>query len=194
MLHTIDRLYPIIALAVFAAATFWLERSTRSDGPRPPAAVREQPDFIGQDIRLTQFADDGFLRYTLVADTVRHYPVGDIATFEYPRLRYETEDGLLRAFADRGESRQGGEVLHLKGNAEIYRDGIAGNPDLSVLSDNLTLWPDDQRAATDDPVVLTQGNTVAHGNAMRADNVFGTIELIGDARVTMPPRSTGASQ
>lgn len=194
MLASIDRLYPILALAALAGATVWLERATRSDEPRPVAEVREHPDFIGQNIRVSNFGDDGRLRYTLVAGTVRHYPLGDVTEFEFPRLRYETEEGLLRAFADRGESHKGGEVLYLQGNAEIYRDGIAGNPDISVLSDNLTLWPDDQRAATDDPVILTQGRTVAHGNAMRADNLFGTFELIGDARVTMPPRSSGATQ
>jgi lipopolysaccharide export system protein LptC len=191
---SIDRLYPVIALASLAAATVWLERVTRSDDPRPAAEVREHPDFIGKNIHVSHFGDDGQLRYTLVAVTVRHYPLGDVTEFEFPRLRYETEEGLLRAFADRGESHQGGEVLHLQGNAEIYRDGISGNPDISVLSDRLTLWPDDQRAATDDPVVLTQGRTVATGNAMRADNIFGTFELIGDARVTMPPRSSGATQ
>lgn len=194
MLAPIDRLYPLIALAALAAATVWLERTTRSDDPRPAAQVRTHPDFIGTNIRVSSFGEDGELRYTLVAATVRHYPLDDVTEFGAPRLRYETEEGLLRASADQGESRQGGQVLHLRGSAEIYRDGVAGNPDISLRSDSLTLWPDDHKASTDDPVVLTQGRTVAHGNAMRADNIFGMFELIGDARVSLPPRSSGATQ
>lgn len=193
MLATIDRLYPILALAALAAATVWLERATRSPDPRPIAAVREHPDFIGEDVHLSRFDDAGQLHYTLVASRVWHYPLGDITEFEHPRLRYETDDGLVRAFADHGESHEGGEVIYLRGNAEIYRDAHGDRPDTTLLSDSLTLWPDEQRAASDDPVVLTQGRTVSFGNAMRADNLFGTLELIGNARVIIPPRRTGAT-
>lgn len=182
----LDRLYPIIALAALAGATLWLERVTRSDEPRSHAEARQFPDFIGEQVRMTRFDVTGQRRYELIADKVTHYPVGDVTEFEQPHLRYETADGQLRITAAWGETREGGETLDLVGDVEVFRDGIDGNVDMSLTSDTLTVWPDDERAATDDPVVLTHGATVATGNGMRADNLFGALQLIGNARVVMP--------
>lgn len=191
---SLDRLYPIIALALLAAATLWLERATRSDEPRPRAEVREDPDFIGHNIRITQFGDDGGLRYILVADQIRHYPLGDQTVFDEPRLHYHTEDGLIRVLARRGETQSDGDTVFLSGNARVLRDSTADSPALSVTSETLTLWPDEHRAATDDFVTLTQGRSIATADGMRADNLFGTLELIGNARVTLPPRTHGEEQ
>lgn len=182
----LDRLYPIIALATLAGATLWLERVTRSDEPRASAEVRQFPDFIGETIRMTRFDAQGQRQYELLADKVIHYPAGDVTELEQPRLQYETPDGEIRVTAHWGESSDGGEVLFLVGEVEVFRDGVEGGADMTLTSDTLRLWPDDQRAETDDPVVLTQGDKVATGNAMRADNLFGTLQLIGDAKVTMP--------
>ncbi|HRP96676.1 MAG TPA: LPS export ABC transporter periplasmic protein LptC [Rhodocyclaceae bacterium] len=182
----LDRVYPIVALAALAAATLWLEQATRSDEPPAAAQSRKFPDFIGEQIRMIRFDAQGERKYELVADKITHYPRGDIAELDAPRLRYMTADGELRIDADWAESRDGGNVLWLVGNVEVFREGLAGNPDLTLSSNTLTLWPDDQRAATDEPVVLTRGDSIARGNAMRADNLFGTLELIGQASVLMP--------
>lgn len=188
----LDRLYPIIALAALAAATMWLEQATRGDEPRPTAAARQLPDFIGERIRLVRYDLSGAPQYELLADKITHFPLGDVSELDSPRLRYDTPDGELRIRADWAESRNGGEVLELVGNVEVFREGVAGNPDLTLSSNTLTLWPDEQRAETNDPVVLTRGDSVARGNAMKADNLFGTLQLIGDASVLMPrsPRTT----
>lgn len=188
----LDRLYPVIALAALAAATMWLEQATRSDEPRPAAASRQLPDFIGEQIRLVRYDVSGEPQYELVADKITHFPLGDVAELDFPHLRYDTPDGELRIRADWAESRSGGEVLELVGNVEVFREGLGGNPDLTLSSKTLTVWPDDQRAETSDPVVLTRGDSVARGNAMKADNLFGTLQLIGDASMLMPrsPRPT----
>ncbi len=190
----LDHLYPVLALALLAAATLWLERTSRTEVPRPTAEARQHPDFIGHQIRSTQFGDDGSLRYIMVADQIRHYPIGDISVFDQLRLHYRSADGLLRLLADRGETREGGDVVELTGNARIFRDGIAGAADVSIVSETLTLWPDTQRAATDNFVTLTQGRSIATADGLRSDNLLGTLELIGNARVSLPPRQPGDTE
>ncbi len=189
---SIDRLYPVIALAVLAGATLWLERVTQSDAPRSATEVRQDPDFIGESIRLTTFDQDGRQHYELIADKVVHYPASDLTEFEMPRLRYDTPEGEVRISAIRGESRAAGEEIYLAGDVQVIRDGLAGDPDLTLASRTLTIWPDDERAETTDPVVLTRGDSIARGNGMKADNLFGKLELIGDASVVLPPSSRTA--
>ena len=57
---------------------------------------------------------------------------------------------------------------------------------MTFASETLTVWPEDERAETRDPVVLTQGVSTAHANGLKSDNLFGTLDLLGSVRVHMP--------
>ena len=60
------RLYPVMALAVLAGASAWLERITRVDDA-VLATGQSGPDFIAHDTRVVGFGADGRQRYELVA-------------------------------------------------------------------------------------------------------------------------------
>ena len=64
---------------------------------------------------------------------------------------------------------------------------------MALDSETLTVWPEAQRARTDSKVVMTRGAGRASAQGMRADNLFGTLELIGEVSATMPPRRQGSS-
>lgn len=182
----LDRLYPVIALAALAGATLWLERVTEVDDARPPAQTRTDPDFIGERIHLTSFNEAGARHYELHADKVTHYPRDDVSELARPRIRYEHPGGTLHVTALNGESINAGSQVYFSGDVKVVRDGVQGRQDMTLTSDTLRLWPDEQRAETSDPVVLTQGGTVAHARAMKADNLIESIQLLGDAKVHMP--------
>ena len=74
----------------------------------------------------------------------------------------------------------------------MRRPGQAGALPLALDSETLTVWPDAQRARTDSPVLMTRGTARASARGMRADNLFGTLELIGEVSTTMPPRRQGS--
>ena len=183
----IDRLYPVIALAILAATTFWLERVTRVPELRDSAEVRADPDFIGEHIHVVSFDEDGRQHYELIAERVVHYPADDVTELDLPRIRYASGQGEVRISAAFGESRLAGEVIFLAGDVQVFRDDAAGGPDMHLASRTLTVWPDEERARSDDPVVLTRGDSIARGDKMKADNLFGTLELIGNTSVFMPP-------
>lgn len=181
----IDRIYPIIALALLAAVTLWIERVTRAPA-ETPRIDRSDPDFIGERIRMTAYNTEGQPRYELIAERIVHYPMSDVTDFEQPRLRYQSSEGDIRIRADNGESGPSVERVLLHGDVVVTREAIGENPPLSLETATLTLWPDTQRAMTDAPVVLKHGNIVANGNGLRADNLVGTFDLVGDTRVQMP--------
>jgi lipopolysaccharide export system protein LptC len=79
--------------------------------------------------------------------------------------------------------------VYFSGEVKVVRKGTQDKHDMTLTSDTLRLWPDEQRAETADPVVLTQGETVAHARAMKADNLIESIQLLGDAKVRMPRSS-----
>ena len=185
------RLYPVFALALLAGGSVWLERITRIDDP---AASIEQtgPDFIAHDTRVVGFGADGAQRYELVAERLEHFPVGDITRLHTPRLQLHGAEGTTTITARVADVSPGGEQVDLTGEVRVRRPGQAGALPLALDSETLAVWPDAQRAHTDSPVLMTRGAGRATAKGMRADNLFGTLELIGEVSTTMPPRRQGS--
>ena len=185
------RLYPILALAALAGGSVWLERVTRAD---EPVFQSEQtgPDFIAQNTRVVGFGADGSQRYELIAERLEHFPAGDITRLHQPRLHMQGEDNQTLITANRADVSPGGEQVDLAGEVKVRRPGTADALPLTLDSETLSVWPDAHRAQTDSPVLLTRGSGRASAQGMRSDNLFGTLELIGEVRTVMPPRSQGS--
>ena len=185
----IDQLYPVVALVALAGGTVWLERITRDEGPRPAAEVRRDPDFTAEQARLLSFDADGRQRYELLADRVTNYPFAGITQLEHPRLRYDSGGRELRISATAGAVSEGGAEVMLTGDVRAARAATTESPAMTFASESLRVWPDDERAESHDPVVLTQGSTTARGQGLKSDNLFGTLDLLGDVTVHMPRSS-----
>ena len=185
------RLYPILALAALAGGSVWLERVTRADDP---VIQGEQtgPDFIAQNTRVVGFGADGRQRYELLAERLEHFPAGDITRLHLPRLHMQGEDNETLITARSADVSPGGEQVDLSGEVKVRRPGTADALPLTLDSETLTVWPDANRAQTDSAVLLTRGSGRASAQGMRADNLFGTLELIGEVKTLMPPRRQGS--
>lgn len=186
------RLYPILALAALAGGSVWLERVTRADEPVAQGEPHG-PDFIAEDTRVVGFGADGRQRYELLADRLEHFPATEITRLHQPRLQMQGEDSETLITARSADVAPGGEQVDLAGEVKVRRPGSAGALPLTLDSETLTVWPDAHRARTDSPVLLTRGNGRASAQGMRADNLFGTLELVGEVKTLMPPRRQGPS-
>lgn len=186
-MQTAYRLYPVIALALLAGASIWLERISQVD---EPAAARQQtgPDFTAEDTRIVGFGADGNQRYELVSDRIAHFPDGDITRVALPRLVMNAEGRATYVTAAQGVVSPGGERVDFSGSVRVRREGRDNDADLSLDTETLSVWPDDHRAQTDSPVSLVQGRSTAQALGLRANNLFGTLDLIGQARVHLPRR------
>lgn len=191
MLNTY-RLYPIVVLGLLAGASVWLERVTRVD--EPSVKVEQTgPDFVANGTRVVGYGADGTQRYELLAERLSHYPQGDVIRLEAPRLRMVNDDQETQITARQAEVSPGGEQVDMQGEVRVRRPATTGAPALALDSDTLTVWPESHRARTDSPVQMTRGSTRADAQSMRADNLFGTLELIGQVHVNMPRRQGSAS-
>jgi len=186
MRSSLPRLYPLIVLIVLAGATVWLDRVTRDEESVRSAESRSDPDFTAERARLISFDAQGRQRYELLAERITNYPLPGVTELDRPRLRYDVEGRELRLVAEKGEVLDGGTEVLLTGDVRGLRVAAPGSPEMTFTSETLRIWPDDQRAETDDPVVLTRGAATAHAEGMKSDNLFGTLDLIGSVRVRMP--------
>ncbi|MDR3213315.1 MAG: LPS export ABC transporter periplasmic protein LptC [Azoarcus sp.] len=185
--HLAYRIYPIIIAALLAAGSIWLEHLTRNPEAASAAEASEAPDFIADGVRIVGFADDGALRYTLDTPRMIHLPHNDLTRFGQPRLQFFSQGRRMWINADDGEAGPKGERVDFSGHVEAEREGAAAtDAPLHFSSTKLTVWTQEQRAASNVPVRITQGLTRADANSFSADNVFGVMKLSGKVRMSIP--------
>lgn len=191
-MHALQRFLPLLALALVAALSLWLERVTRVDPPPPPRSVHSGPDFTASNTRIRGHDDSGRPSYVLHARELAHFPDRDVVVLQAPSLSLHKDGRDTFIDAERGEVLPGGEQIELFDNVRIRRPADAQGPALALDTEALTIWPDAQRAISDTPVELRRDHSQATAERLRADNLFGQLELIDRVRVRMPPRQGSA--
>jgi len=162
----LERLYPLIALGLLAAATVWLERATRMAEEKAVSVLRHEPDLMIQT-------------FTLTGSRLVHFADDDSSHITHPHLDFSGEGRPLTVTAEQGTVYQQGDRVFLEGDVQAQRAPDAQHAPMSFRSATLTLWPNEERAETRTPLVLTQGATVIRAQAMEAQNLIGELKLAG---------------
>ena len=187
------RLYPLIGLTLIAAASLWLERSTRIDDPAAETALQTGPDFTASHTYTRSYAKDGRLHYELHAESLSHFPAqgsnqAERSLLAQPRLMLNQADSRIRIDSALATVSPGGERVDFSGGVRIVRERTGDRVEQQLNTTALTVWPDVQRASSDHPVTLKQGRTQASALGLQVDNLLGTLELKGQVKAHLPSR------
>lgn len=93
----------------------------------------------------------------------------------------------------RGESlygwvNQGGDLLKLQGPVHMHRDAFADTAAAKLDTEDVTVWPKDNRMETAAAARMVQGALTMSGVGMRANLTDKHLELLDDVHATFPPR------
>lgn len=185
-----NRIFPLFALALLAAASFWLEHITRSAEPRADGHLRHDPDFIIDNFSIRRYDPQGHLQHTLSARQMRHYPDDDSSLVDQPAIIYQASMPPLELSARQALISKDGEEVHLKQEVLLVRAAGFQRPALHVMTDELRVHPEAETAHTDTPVTIIDGGNTLHGKGMDADNKRQIYRLNGPTHGTLQARST----
>lgn len=93
----------------------------------------------------------------------------------------------------RGESlygwvNQGGDLLKLQGPVHMHREAFADTAAAKLDTEDVTVWPKDNRMETAAAARMVQGALTMSGVGMRANLTDKHLELLDDVHATFPPR------
>lgn len=173
-------LFPVAILVLLAALSFWLNRLIQDDKPRGP--LRHDPDYWVERFEVRRFDLEGQLQHTLVAAKLVHYPDDDTTIVTAPHITYHqqppSEISARKAYIGRE-----GKEMDLVDDVKVIRHAVTGDTPPTVLETRtLKIFPDDEKASTRDPVLITQGKSIMRGSGLDLDNKSGITVLRG--RVT----------
>ena len=179
-------LFPLTLLLTLAALTFWLRYASELPDARRDGKYRHDPDYIINDATLRKLDNTGQLAYTLKSPEIRHYPDDDSTKLRLPILIHQNpKKPSITMTADDAHMSSKGEQVDLTGNVRIHRAATAKDAEMVVTAPQLTVLPDEEKAYTRHPVLMTQGNSWIKGVGFRMDNRARTYLLEAQARASL---------
>jgi len=173
-------LLPLVLLAILAMLTFWIDYSVQAPEPKVDGSNRHDPDYVLNNFITTRSDEKGDLRYRLTAEEMRHYPDDDTTELELPHFtRFEIGKPFTQIEGKKGFVSSDAEKIEFVDDVKVVRQAYNGKGEMVVLTDRLDVFPDDVRAVTDRPVVITQEpKTVIHATGMIYDKKSQTVQLM----------------
>ncbi len=182
-------LFPLGVLLALAALTYWLRYATEMSEPSRDGKHRHDPDYIVTDATLRKLDVDGKLKYTLKATDIRHYPDDDSTDITQPNLVYFNRPKPdVTVTAERGHASKDGAQVDLYDDVHIHRAPTAKDAAMDATMAQLTVLPDNEKAYTKSPVLITQGISWIAGIGMQVDNRAQTYVLESQARAVLESR------
>jgi lipopolysaccharide export system protein LptC len=178
-------LFPVIVLTLLAGVSVWLDRVTQQEPVAKTDKTRHEADFSADKITLHRFDPTGKVQYILVADSMVHYADDESTELKNPRLNYLNRPEPVWVESRFATVNKDGSTVVLTDEVLVRRAAHAGKPESTLRTEQMTVWPEDEKMRADKPVTLTQGQTVINAERMESDNIIGEVRLQGQVRGTL---------
>jgi lipopolysaccharide export system protein LptC len=178
-------LFPVIVLTLLAGVSVWLDRVTQQEPVAKTDKTRHEADFSADKITLHRFDPTGKVQYILVADSMLHYADDESSELKNPRLNYLNRPEPVWVESRFASVNKDGSTVVLTDEVLVRRAAHAGKPESTLRTEQMTVWPEDEKMRADKPVTLTQGQTVINAERMESDNIIGEVRLQGQVRGTL---------
>ena len=174
--------FPLTILLALAGLTFWLRHAIELPEESHNGKHRHDPDYIIEQAQLRKLDKTGRLQYTLNAPEIRHYPDDETTDVSKPNLtQLHPKKPSVTMNAERAHISQDGAQVDFYENVQIHRAATPKQAALLASMPDLTVRPDDGKAFTKSPVLITQGKSWLKGIGMQVDNTQQTYILESQA-------------
>jgi lipopolysaccharide export system protein LptC len=180
MFNRLTILFPLILAAFLAFITFWINTSVEQQVLKANGSNRHASDYMMENFVTTQTDPAGNLKYTLAAEKMTHYPDDDSTVLEQPQFtQYAINKPYTKIEGKHGNVSSNGEEIEILEDVIVVREASAAHGEMRVLTDKLIIFPNQNLAKTDRPVVINQApKTVIHATGLIYDKRKKTIQLL----------------
>lgn len=185
-------LLPLLFVTLLAGFSFWLERRVNLLTQPAPVEPAGEVDLVSGGLVIDVYSEAGLPMHRLIAERATHYLRDDRTALEHPRVTSRREDVYFTGQAQRADVFDGGQRIHAHDDVLVTR--VLDGEETRYQGQMLIWWPEDGRARSDLPVLITRGERRASGDRMEAEDHLAKITLIGNAHVFWPPPPSTTSK
>jgi len=182
-MHRITPWFPVVLLAAVAAMTIWLDRQVQPPERPRDGKARHDPDYVVENLAATRFGPDGLPRYSLSARHMVHYPDDDTTYLEAPKLvNFSRSDATVTVTSKTATVSSNGEHVYLTDDVRLVRSAYADKSELTMQTSYLHVIPDDDFAATDKAVRVSDAHTLITAVGLEFNNQTRILRLLSNVR------------
>ena len=161
------RLALALLLLVVTGLVWWFAEPT----PSPElgdAAAPHMPDYVIERFAATSMGLDGMPKRALEAKSMTHYPDDDSTELMAPRVTvYDKERPPWKIDAEEGWVSGDGELILLRGEVNVNREGATGVRPVAIVTANLRVHPSQNFAETEDPIRIRSATNWVNATGMK---------------------------
>ncbi len=182
----------LVLLAGLAAGTWYLalisEREEARAGLRTPPG---EPDYFLDDAVFTRINVAGDPVYRMSAEHLLHFPEDGTSVYRSPVLvSVDPARPRVTVRADQGRSNEDGSRTVLTGNVVLVRAPTENEPQMTIRTEEVTIYSETEIARSDLPVRIERGTSVLTGVGMEFDNATRSLKVDSQVELTWQPPQT----
>jgi lipopolysaccharide export system protein LptC len=157
----------------------------------PPAEAPQRSDYILRDFELTTLGADGRESFTVRGPFLQRDVGGRSMSLVQPRFSFPGADGKGRwqASSEVAWVSPKAEQVHLMRQVTMIGPPTPAGISTRFETGRLVVFPDDERATSEQRVTITQGDSILAGTGLRVDMQAKRYQLLNDVKGRYAPRS-----
>lgn len=191
-------LFPVIAIALFALLTFWLDARVTESARAQKKPTQLAPDHFLQNFKIERTAADGRVESTMIGVRATHFPSNQTTVVEQPR--YESQpagkpkmDVIAAHAVLKSASEKGGvEQVDFFGKVVARQGPNEGREAVTYESETLTVFPKTQQAQTESTTRTVSGDRVMTTQGLRVDNQKQQGQTTRGIEIELHPKDAGS--
>jgi lipopolysaccharide export system protein LptC len=174
----------------FALGSFWLVQVINQGELGGQAeGLKTEPDYIVEKFSFVRMTPGGRPHYIISGDKLMHRPSDDSLDVERPVVQnLGSAKPPMTMRARQGHIDQARSVVDLMGEVDIRRPPLGNFKAMTLKTDALTVYTDEDRMETSKPFELVVGTTTVAGVGMKANNATGELDVKSRMQLNFPPR------
>lgn len=176
----------VLALAAAGLVGLVAWELARRRAPDPVADQRS--DYVLRDFELVALDDGGKESFTVTGPHLQRDPAGRSLTLDQPRFSFPGRAGRWNARSDSAWVSPGADEVHLRDGVRLVGPPTASGLQTAFSTPQLVVYPDTERAATDEAVTITQGDSILAGTGLAVDMRARRFQLLSDVKGRYAPR------
>lgn len=157
---------------------------------KQPSNSNHLPDAYMEQVNYQEFNSEGRLHAQLTTPRLTHYPDNDTTLFLKPNMRLITKKNIhWHVTALHGQSDKGSEKVLLWDNVVIHQPKQPDNPETTIKTSQLTVYPDKQTAETKQAVRIMRPGSITTAVGMTANFKTGVFKLLSQSKGHYEPNA-----
>lgn len=157
----------------------WQQRQV----PAPEPVQRS--DYVLRDFDLTALNEQGTEAFTLRSPYLEREPDGRSMNIRLPRFTFPGRNGSWQASSVTAWVGPRAQEVQLRKDVELVGPASASGQRTRFTTGQLSVFPDEQRASTDDRVNIAQGKSYYAGTGLQVDMAAKRFQLLNDTQGTL---------